>query len=534
MTGSAYVISSGETLNGTTVTGGGTVTSIVLQAGDTITVSSGGVVENLALAGESLKVVGGGVTSNLTVGSGATETISSTGQALATSVTNGGTIVDFGTTAATISGLYVGSGGTLVLSGTTLSVSNPVTAVSGATVIFGGVTSGTPAVVSGGGNTSITISSTGLAHERVVFAGGITYTSTTLNGHPDYLITCFAAATKIATEHGEIAIETIKQGDAVAVMRNGQKVIEPVTWVGRSRIDLRKHAKPENAAPIRIKSGALAHNVPVRDLVVSPEHCLILDGSCVPVKLLVNGASIVREYPTAPFDYYHLELERHGILIADGAEAESYLDTGNRSLFDNADEPKVLHPNFDVDATSQRWKTDACAPLLSEPADVAPIWQTLTDRAAALGMVASEQATVADPDLHLLVDGQRIRPISDRDSRHVFAVPAGAKSVSLRSRYFIPADRMIAADRDTRRLGVCVNWIAIRSGSDETIFSADHPALQAGWYGTETSGTAMHRWTDGSATIPWDNIQRAAILTVRCTPASFYPVADEAAARLVA
>ena len=65
------------------------------------------------------------------------------------------------------------------------------------------------------------------------------------------------------------------------------------------------------------------------------------------------------------------------------------------------------------------------------------------------------------------------------------------------------------------------------SDDAETILSADHPALQEGWNDAERSGAAMWRWTDGAATIPWDNITGSAVVTVRCTPVDQYPVYDE-------
>jgi hypothetical protein len=268
--------------------------------------------------------------------------------------------------------------------------------------------------------------------------------------------------------------------------------------------------------------------VPVRDLVVSPEHCMILDGYCMPAKMLLNGGSIMREFPATPFQYYHLELARHGILIAEGAEAESYLDTGNRSSFDNADEPRMLHPTFEVNADALRWKTDACAPLAVTAEELAAIWQKVADRSAAIGFVVDPQEAVADPDLHIVVDGRRVQPVTDRNCRYVFAVPAGARSVSLRSRSYIPTDRMDPMNRDPRRLGIRVDWVAIRAGGNETILPADHPALCEGWYPTEKTATEMWRWTDGAATIPWENIGGPALLTVRALASGWYPVLQQA------
>ena len=402
--------------------------------------------------------------------------------------------------------------------------------MAGSEIEFGGIpTSGVIGSSTVSGNTVLTFSGTSLQHEQVVLSGAWNYTVDASSGHDILTIVpvCYAEGTLIETPEGARAIETIQAGDMVTVLRDGQHVAEAAHWVGFSKIDLTHHAKPELAAPIRIKAGALAENVPARDLVLSPEHCMILNGRAVPVKLLVNGGSIAREYPAAPFTYYHIELDRHGILLAEGAESESYLDTGNRASFDNAGMPRVLHPTFEVNPTSERWATDACAPLAQVAGEVAPIWQSLAERSDAMGLKIPTPAMVTSPDVHLTVDGKRIQPTSDRNGRYVFMVPAGAKSVSLNSRFCIPADQMIPGMRDTRRLGVSVDWMAIRTSTTETILSADHPSLSAGWNDIERDGETMWRWTDGSATIPWTNVEGSAVLTVKCKPVPQYPVYDE-------
>ena len=343
---------------------------------------------------------------------------------------------------------------------------------------------------------------------------------------------CYMMGSQIRAARGDVDIETLDVGEQVVVVREGQEVLEPVKWIGRSAIDLASHAHVEAAAPIRIRANAIAENQPVRDLLVSPEHCLVLDGRCVPAKTLVNGGSIVSERNHAPFTYYHLELENHGILLAENTPAESYLDTGNRCTFDNSGEPRQLHPTFKLNASADRWLTDACAPLASQ-AEVEAIWTRLADRSASIGLPVPDVITVGDADIRLEADGAVIIPVSSRDSRFVFMVPAGTKTVVLASRFGIPSDAMVPAQRDTRRLGVRVNWIAIRAEESETILSADHPGLRDGWNDVEGKGKSIWRWTDGAATIPWADVAGAAILTVCCVPLEQYPVYDKNA-RLVA
>jgi hypothetical protein len=112
-------------------------------------------------------------------------------------------------------------------------------------------------------------------------------------------------------------------------------------------------------------------------------------------------------------------------------------------------------------------------------------------------------------------------------------VPAGAKSVAIMSRFCIPSDKMIARQRDTRRLGVRVNSISILSNNTQTILSADHPGLEAGWNEAECDDQTIWRWTDGAGMIPWDSVTGVAVVTVRCTTVDLYPLYDDKV-RLVA
>ena len=87
---------------------------------------------------------------------------------------------------------------------------------------------------------------------------------------------------------------------------------------------------------MRVKVGAFGTGRPRRDLVLSPDHAVhgsaLADGPAVlvPVRYLVNGATIVQEAADA-ISYFHVELDRHDVLLAEGLPTESYLDTANRS-----------------------------------------------------------------------------------------------------------------------------------------------------------------------------------------------------------
>jgi Hint domain len=150
---------------------------------------------------------------------------------------------------------------------------------------------------------------------------------------------CFLAGTRIATPGGEVAVEALQRGDLVTTL-DGRAV--SVQWIGRQTISTR-FADPLRVLPICIKAGALAENVPARDLYISPCHAILVDDLLIQAGTLVNGISIVRALaPAATFTYYHVELEDHSLLLADNVPAESFIDNVDRLAFDNWDEHEAL------------------------------------------------------------------------------------------------------------------------------------------------------------------------------------------------
>jgi hypothetical protein len=368
-------------------------------------------------------------------------------------------------------------------------------------VAFGGLTKNYA-----GGVLTVSLGTTTVA--ALAMTGDYTTNSFRLmddNGHTDIVMVCFATGTHIATAHGETAVEQLRVGDTVVCLEAGQRVLRPVRWIGQRHVDLTAHPQPDQAAPIRVRRDAFAEAMPHRDLVLSPDHCLFVDGALIPVRLLVNGMTVLQDRQAQSVQYWHVELDRHGVLLAEGLPAESYLDTGNRSFFRDAGPALTLHPAFRVAADHARWKTDACAPLTVDEASVRPVWQRLAARAAALGHAPPPMPAPApapnDPDVHLLVDGRRVRPISAGADRYVFAMPPGARRMHLVSPAARPSDRAPWLN-DRRRLGLPVTRIVLRAGGEETVIPPDHPALQDGWHATEQDGAALWRWTDGQAAVP--------------------------------
>jgi hypothetical protein len=396
---------------------------------------------------------------------------------------------------ATVSGLNVATGvntsvpsgiGSLDLRGVN-SANITGVSLSGGTITIDDPTDGNSSINLAGNYTGDSVSSTPDA-----FGGTSLFLDDTV---------CFAAGTHILTPGGNVPVEAIAAGDTVVALVNGCRVVRPVKWVGYRRLALDQHPTASGLAPVRIRRGAMAEGLPARDLLVSPPHCLFIDGKLIPAKLLVNDMTIVRDTALKSVAYYHIELDSHAILIAEGIETESYLDTGNRAFFSNAGLALILHPEFHVNAGLRCWATDACAPLAVSPAAVLPVWRALADRAVALGFLPPAYATTQEADIHLVADGRRIEPIAVKGGVHSFMVPAGVTSLALASRSVVPNVLARFLD-DPRRIGVAVRGVTIRGTAGRAEFAADHPDLMQGWHAPERADGALWRWTNGHGTLP--------------------------------
>jgi hypothetical protein len=144
---------------------------------------------------------------------------------------------------------------------------------------------------------------------------------------------CLLSGTLILTPKGERPVEEIRLGDDV-LTHDGE--IVKVRWVGRQSLFSFHRG---DALPVVISAGALADNVPSRDLHVSPDHAILWDGCLVQAQALVNGTTVaIMENAPERLDYYHLELDRQRLIVADGAPVESFVDNVSRAGFDNFDE----------------------------------------------------------------------------------------------------------------------------------------------------------------------------------------------------
>jgi Hint domain len=137
---------------------------------------------------------------------------------------------------------------------------------------------------------------------------------------------CFLRGTKIRTAEGERKIEDLAIGDLLPTMFGG---LRPVQWIGRYPIKKSDSAKrwTKDALPVRIARSALAPNVPHADLYVTARHSLLIDGALVPAQMLVNGTTITHYEPAGDeLEFFHVKLESHDVVYAEGAPAETLLN----------------------------------------------------------------------------------------------------------------------------------------------------------------------------------------------------------------
>jgi Hint domain len=136
---------------------------------------------------------------------------------------------------------------------------------------------------------------------------------------------CFLSGTKIQTDVDETAIENLGVGDVVSTASGHRRVIKRIiSW----QVEREPNQDwTDDVAPIKICRSALAPNVPCRDLYLSPAHAVYRDGMLINVSGLVNGRSIVRcsKGDEKALSYFHLELEDHQVIFAEGAPVESAL-----------------------------------------------------------------------------------------------------------------------------------------------------------------------------------------------------------------
>lgn len=144
-------------------------------------------------------------------------------------------------------------------------------------------------------------------------------------------IACFTPGALVETATGARAIETLRPGDLVLTRDRG---LQPIRWVGRRSFDMADLQADAGLQPILFRKGALGPNLPARDMMVSRQHCMLVEG---PRAALYFGAEevLVRALHMADqpgilqamvqeVTYIHLMFDHHEVILADGVWSESF------------------------------------------------------------------------------------------------------------------------------------------------------------------------------------------------------------------
>lgn len=151
-------------------------------------------------------------------------------------------------------------------------------------------------------------------------------------------VPCFTPGAMIATPYGEYPVEDLKEGDLVLTRDNGKQKIR---WAGR--VDLTPEqlsARPE-WRPVLVRAGAFGEGMPQRDLLLSPNHRMLVGGPRVALNLGETEALAAAKHLTdlpgierveaSTISYVHLLFDRHEVILSNGAWSESF-QPGDHSL----------------------------------------------------------------------------------------------------------------------------------------------------------------------------------------------------------
>ena len=184
--------------------------------------------------------------------------------------------------------------------------------------------------------------------------------SSSAQDSPQQRVICFTPGTRIRTPDGFSLIEDLAEGEYVQTKDNGAQAVH---WIGSRRMTGARLFAMPRLRPIRFAPGALGADMPDGDLLVSPEHRMLLQGDVarelfntpevlVNARDLVNGDTITIDKNLREVTYIHLMFEAHQVLWANNVETESFHPaSAPLSILDTADRTRLLEtfPELEFD-----------------------------------------------------------------------------------------------------------------------------------------------------------------------------------------
>lgn len=214
--------------------------------------------------------------------------------------------------------------------------------------------------------------------ESITFTGvtGSAYSALSQFTRDGLDFVCFAAGTRILTPEGDVAVETLAPGDQVVTLDHG---VQTVRWhrISTQIFNWELDRDAAATAPVLIQKGALGADIPTRDLIVSPQHRVLVGGqqqlyplfefeALAPAKSLVSLRRIRHMLGKRDIEWVHFACDRHEIVRANGSWSESLL-LGQMTLstldaFERQVVREIFQPSLRTDAP---WNGPPARPLLS-------------------------------------------------------------------------------------------------------------------------------------------------------------------------
>ncbi|MFK7877422.1 MAG: Hint domain-containing protein [Paracoccaceae bacterium] len=152
------------------------------------------------------------------------------------------------------------------------------------------------------------------------------------------IVPCFTPGTLIATPSGEVPVDQLQVGDRVITRDNG---IQQIRWVGARALTEDELNEAKHLRPVRIPQGALGKGLPERDMLVSPQHRMLMSNDKTmllfderEVLVAAKHLSGLEGIEVADLDqitYVHLMFDHHEVILSDGAWSESF-QPGDQTL----------------------------------------------------------------------------------------------------------------------------------------------------------------------------------------------------------
>ncbi|WP_336947565.1 Hint domain-containing protein, partial [Asaia sp. HN010] len=504
----------------------GMISGVSIQSGGTALVSSGGAANYVNLNGGNVYLSSGALHNNVVFGvgggslhigsqvswggsitSGGLVEVSSGGTAGNAYVASGGTLLAHAS--AFFNNIDVVPGGTVVLEGATSS-SGPINLIGdGADVVIRGLTMPSCVISGFSKNDRLTLSDIKLKNiasvktsndgTRINMVDGssyflninnsdkIGYSLISADDGSTIYETCFAEGTKILTPTGYKAIEHLRIDDLVNTPVGAKKI----RWVGSKNISVLETASPDENWLVCIRKDSLAENTPSRDLFVTQEHCLVFDNFLVPVRMLINNYNIFLDKSIKSYRYYHIELPAHEAIWAEGTLTESYKNTGNLAMFDNA--------YLSIGGKGDHNSAGESRMMLNTSRDfVEPIYNAIMQRSGNKNIV--DMPTTHDANVRISSDaGNEIKPTNVSNNVFIFPIPLNTQTLRVLSRSVKPSDLIGPFVDDRRNLGILIDEIRVFNGSAWDVLDfGEQDLFPRGWYKEHSQ---INGWTNGDATI---------------------------------